>query len=165
MKNYLFHFSMICVIIILVFVYLDRKVKFRLWEKILFFTFPIGSFFLGNLFNVYRNWMFYDKIQHFIVPAIFAVLLAHTYTVLIPMPKIPLIIFVFTTIVCVGTLFELGEYIVDSLQLSPYILMGVFDKNGQMILSPFLDNIQDMFCNTAGGLVGSVASLWLDKKW
>jgi hypothetical protein len=165
MRDYLF-FGLACIIM---FFLVDRKIKFPWYYKLFFLVYPIGSYLLGNYFNLYRMFPYYDKIQHVITPLFLVLLFGYAYAKLLPsLSKTPRWIFAFVTVFALLALYECYEWSYDSLGFEPsYIMGGVFNIQGKQLMNAFDDTMLDLICGAAGSLFGGIigwAGDWINDK-
>ena len=159
--------SLSAIVLLLVFYLADHFFDLDFREKHYAFVIiiAISSFLLSNLYYIYPQ---YDKIQHFIMPMMFASIAFHMISRLDLKLKWK-VVFVFFIVVGSVGLFEIGEYVLD--YFFDLKLQGVFlrDIQGLGKLNLLQDRIDDTMVDMFLGLIGAsiyslILYLWLKKK-
>jgi hypothetical protein len=140
--------------------------NFKNRHYIFIFIIALTGFLLAPLYFLYEH---YDKIQHFLLPMMFASIVLHMLKGLRLQLKWKLF---FTFFIVAGFLgiFEIGEYLLDA--FFDLKLQGVFLKNLQgelisfdIIQHPLDDTMLDLSLGVIGTAIYSVmAALWHNKK-
>ena len=137
--------------------WLAEEFKFKLpWEIEMFISLVlVAHIVLGEGFEFYRYFVYYDKILHFsnsIGIAIF-VFFAGYALFFASRPKLNIgfaLITVFLCTVGIGALWEIGEYAGD-------VLFG-FHSQGSPIDSSLVDTMKDLIYDMIGGALGAIAT-------
>jgi len=111
---------------------------------------------LGEAGGFYRNWVYYDKILHFIDP-IFIAMAVKDY---LKKYKIKYESFVVISVI-MGFLafFEIFEYFIEAFFGFP--MLGVLNSNSKVIISPIVDTMWDLIL----GLLGTLTYLFISWKF
>lgn len=143
--------------------YFDLRFEARHYVYVIIFA--VFGLMLSPLYYIYSS---YDKIQHFILPMLFASIVFHVIS------KLKLSLYwkvVFTFFVTIGFLgiFEIGEYVLD--ELFDMKLQGVYLRDFEglakfnLIVNRIDDTMVDMFLGIVGsGLYTSVLYGYLKRK-
>jgi len=155
-KNWsLFLTTIGAIVTLIMFYYIDSlfDIQFKLRHYIFLILMIVAGFLLFPLYEVYS---YYDKIQHFLTPLLGSVMVFYA----INKTKIDFkwkILITFSTIVCLVSLWEIGEYLGDV--LFNFNFQGVFVKEiveGLERLNIVQSRIDDTMIDMMLGVFGSL---------
>ena len=127
------------------------------------------QFVLGEARNFYTTIPYYDKFVHLFLPGMIAYMgFVIVYTLYfsgkLKISYGTMVVFTILITVGIGALWEIFEYLSDTLLLP--LIPGWHKFQGSLTEGPLVDTMNDLIADTVGGIIGALAAskYWIDKE-